>query len=454
MKKSLPFSVFKRANRPCFVVAFKNQQTGKYLTPISTGQVTESAAIQTAFEWLRDGIPQQNGKPVDLKRYSLREMAKAADLTPDDVDFIIKELQRQGFLKIAILTGTKQDRDFSEYLTNFWDYDNSPYIKEKLRKNHGIHRRYCLEQSGAVKRYWVPYFSGKLLGEITRQDIEAFVETLDDVIVIIGKQQQGKKAKTRPMSAKRKNTIIQAGTIALSWAFNKEMIDKDVTQGITWFSGKAAERQILTPELASAVFRITWNDDRARLANMLAMVTGMRAGEIQGLRVQDLGKDCLYVHHSWNRRDGLKTTKTNESRTVEVPFPGLMQELITMAASNPHQQDMEGYVFWAEILADKPMEQQMFNGQLREALLQTGMSEESARNYTFHGWRHYFTSYMRDRVNEKILQRQTGHKTLIMLDHYSEHSLSGDRAKMQAAQIETFGGLLPDMSGAVAQVGA
>jgi len=33
------------------------------------------------------------------------------------------------------------------------------------------------------------------------------------------------------------------------------MIDRDVTQGIAWFSGKAAERQILTPELA-AIFKV------------------------------------------------------------------------------------------------------------------------------------------------------------------------------------------------------
>jgi integrase len=187
---------------------------------------------------------------------------------------------------------------------------------------------------------------------------------------------------------------------------------------------------------------------------MLAMVSGMRAGEIQGLRVQDLGKDCLYVRHSWNRQDGLKTTKTNESRMVEVPFPGLMGEILTLAGTNPHGQGMDGYVFWAERKPDKPMEQEIFNRSLREALIQTGMGEKSAKVYTFHGWRHYFTSYMRDRVNEKLLQRQTGHKTLVMLDHYSGHRLAGDREKMREAQIETFGGLLPDVTGTAMREGA
>jgi len=129
------------------------------------------------------------------------------------------------------------------------------------------------------------------LGDITRHDIEGFIEHLDT---------PPKTWATVPKSAKRKNIIILAGTIALSWAFNKEMIERDVTQGITWFSGKSAERQILSPELAEAVFKVQWKDERARLANILAMVTGIRAGEIQGLRVQDLGKDCLYIRGGCN----------------------------------------------------------------------------------------------------------------------------------------------------------
>jgi len=40
--KSLPFSVFKRANRPCYSVSFKNEKTGEYYPAISTLQKTEA----------------------------------------------------------------------------------------------------------------------------------------------------------------------------------------------------------------------------------------------------------------------------------------------------------------------------------------------------------------------------------------------------------------------------
>jgi hypothetical protein len=130
MKKPLPFSVFKRANRPSYLVAFKNEKTGTYLPPISTRQTSEDAAIKIAYEWFRQGVPKKD-KVIDLKEYTLRDLAKEATL--EDAEFIVNELKRRGLLKSAVLTESKQDRDFAEFITNFWDYDNSPYIREKLR---------------------------------------------------------------------------------------------------------------------------------------------------------------------------------------------------------------------------------------------------------------------------------------------------------------------------------
>ena len=179
------------------------------------------------------------------------------------------------------------------------------------------------------------------------------------------------------------------------------------------------------------------------LANMLSMVTGMRAGEIQALRVQDLGKDCLYVRHSWNFMDGLKTTKNKDSRRVEVPFPFIIQKLIDLSSRNPHGANLESYVFWAELSLNKPMEAKIFLQDFRAALVETGMNKESAKAYVFHGWRHYFTSYMKGKVDDKVLQGMTGHKTIEMLEHYSDHELPEEKVKLRKAQKNVFGKLLP-----------
>jgi hypothetical protein len=159
------------------------------------------------------------------------------------------------------------------------------------------------------------------------------------------------------------------------------------------------------------------------------------------LRVQDLGEDCLYVRHSWNCRDRLKTTKNNECRTVEVPFPGVIHDFLTLAGYNSHGAGMDSYVFWAEKSPEKPMDGILFVRGLHDALEKTGMSREAANAYVFHGWRHFFTAYMRDKLNEKLLQSQTGHKTIPMLNHYADHLLVGDRERIRQAQRDAFGAL-------------
>ena len=427
----LPFSVFKREGRRFYYVKFK-KKSGQYTAAVSTKQTSESEAIETAFKWFREGKPAGNVKNDNAVNISLSLRETLRDIkTTAEVEFVCKELKRQGLLKSYVISESKQATDFSEYLQNFWDYDTSPYVKEKLRKNHGIHRNYTVGQKLSVERYWVPFFRNRLLGDITRQDIENFIDNLETLA-------------NRKLSAGRKNKILKAGTIPLRWAFAKEIIEKDVTTGITWFSGKVAGRQILSPEIAQEIFHVEWIDERARLANMLASVTGLRAGEIQGLRVQDLGRECLYIKHSWNCRDGLKSTKNNEPRTVEVPFPSLIHDLLDLAGRNPHGANMDSYVFWAEKSATKPIESCIFLDGLRDALQKAGMNEESATVYVFHSWRHFFTTYMRNKLNEKLLQSQTGHKTLAMLDRYSDHIIPEDRERIRQAQQDVFGALVPN----------
>ncbi len=145
-----PFSVFKRADRPCFQVAFKDAD-GKYLPPLSTKKKSEQEAMEIAFQWLRDGIPQKK-TAVRVQDLSLRDMAKKIN-NRGETDKFLSELQKMGLVKNFILNNTPQAEDFISFLTTFWDWETSPYIREKLRKNHGIHRRYCRLNSQAVNLY-------------------------------------------------------------------------------------------------------------------------------------------------------------------------------------------------------------------------------------------------------------------------------------------------------------
>nr|AGS53315.1 hypothetical protein [uncultured bacterium contig00013] len=420
-----PFTVFKRSNRPFYFVSFKDA-SGKFLSPVSTKQTEEKDAMKVAFEWLRDGIPKKNAvmKVHDL---SLKEVAKGIE-TEGEVETLLSELRRLGWIKSFVLNDTPQAEDFISFLKTFWSWEKSPYIKEKLRKSHGIHRMHCMKQAGAIARYWEPFFNGRYLGDITAKDIDAFITHLGDMEI----------------SAARKNVIIKAGTKPLRWAFSKGNIERDPTRGHIMYSGEENKRDILSPTAAAAVFRTAWKDDRAKIANMLAAVTGMRSGEILALRFQDLGPDCLYVRGSWNRADKIKPPKNNKTRTVQIPFPDLMTGLVELAKQNPWGVSADSFVFWADTKKDVPMNGYMLVGGLREALIKIGFGEGEAKKYMFHGWRHFFTSYMIRKLDKKLLKSQTGHLTDEMLTHYGDHETDGDIEIIQATSKETFAGLLPE----------
>ena len=168
-----------------------------------------------------------------------------------------------------------------------------------------------------VKKHWIPSFPSVLLGDLLLCDIERFMEHLSEI----------RRGNDQPLSNVRKNSIIKACTIPLRWAYRKGKIGQDITRGLMLFSGKSRERLILIPQLASSIFNQEWADERSKVANMTAMVTGLRSG--------DLGEDCLLVRHSWNRADKLKLTKNNTERVVELPFPSVLHLLKYIASLNP-----------------------------------------------------------------------------------------------------------------------
>jgi len=425
MKRALPFSVFKRADRPCYSVKFKNESTGEYYPAISTRQKTEAEAMKTAFAWLRDGIPQKRTS-IKVQDLSLKDTARQIK-TKEEAEILLKELKRLGWVKSYVLIKTIAAQDFAEFLSDFWTWEKSAYIAEKRRRNHGLHKYHCMRQKKATEKYWAPFFKDRCLGDITAADIDAFITHMGNL----------------PLSASSKNNVIIAGTKPLRWAFSKGKIETDPTRGHILFSGEQKERNVLTPAAAAAIFRVEWEDDRAKIANMLAAVTGMRQGEICALRLQDLGNDCLYVRGAWNRIDGLKLPKNNKQRTVELPFPDLMQMLLNLAKSNPWGLTPDSYIFWTENKRDAPMRPIGFLNDLRIALVKSGFPESEAKKYDFHGWRHFFTTYLMGKLEKKLLKSQTGHRTDIMLARYGEHWKDGDRELIQRAQTETFGELIP-----------
>ena len=414
-----PFILSKRKNSPYFQVRFKNPDKSskeRFLPAKSTKETVRSRAIAKAWSMY-------NEETVTIK--SAVQSIRYADLSDTDIQKLVQILKDRG---IDVNTSGNTEK-LLDFLLTFWDADKSPYIAEKKRMNRHIGISYIFESRKAIENYWCKFFpEDKLLSNVTRKDLKDFIEFVDKA----------------PMGWSRKLKVYRAGSIALKWAFMDEQLDKDVTAGIVSFSGKANERKILTREMAELIFSIKWSDERCQLANLVAMLTGMRSGEIIALRKQDLGKDVIYVRHSWEVREGLKTPKNGEERKVYFPFPQITQKLLYLADMNGGR--LDSFIFFAPLSKNKPMDKKILNQSLKKQMRKVGIAEEDCKQICFHSWRHFYTTYMSEKVNQRILQTQTGHKTLAMLEHYGNHSLESDINEIETAQIELFNDIVNNMT--------
>lgn len=248
-------------------VSFKNPVTGKYGTKRSTGTSDRKEAERIAYKWLVAG---EYDKSKNSSIRHLLDAIRVSDISIRDANEIIQIIKSKNLFTSAVMKNDRANVHFISFLENFWDYDNSPYVREKLRKQHGIHRRYVARGLGAIRNYWKPFFGDITMADVTRARLNEFIDWVGSL--------------EKPSSAKGKNNVIKSGTLPLRWAVRNEILEKDVTGGLLLFTGEEGKREILTPELATAVFSRPWKNQQSKLANLLAMCTGLRAGEILGFR--------------------------------------------------------------------------------------------------------------------------------------------------------------------------
>lgn len=209
-------------------------ETGRRLTAKSTHCIDRDSAVATAAKWLTDGIPTKDDRtrPVThLFTFSsiLDGIKTLEDLTTEDAEKIAEALKRRGLLATYAVPGGKGSELLSDYLEKFWNFDDSPYIRDKLAHGHSITRGHCKKSLERVVKYWKPYFQGKRLAALKKIDLKNFGIHLTG----FGLQ---------PATV---NRIMVLGKTALKWAFDNDLIIKDITTGISTFSGAAKKRGVL-----------------------------------------------------------------------------------------------------------------------------------------------------------------------------------------------------------------
>ncbi len=440
------FSVFMRSSTGLYYVQFRDAESGQRLAPRSLHTKDRDEALIRAAEWLHTGIPAPEGRRSVAEASTAEQAvmaAKTAPLTHADARRIVSALRSRGLLEEGRPGEGPAAEPFGAWLIAFWKYETSPYIAERLAHGQRATRRHCEDMTGRARELEDILGISLRLGEVRRSHLVA----------------AGLKLKERGLAPASINKSLSAATTALRWASANELITGDPTRGLRGFSGARRRRGILEPAEAKALFSAPWQDERARVACLVAATTGARIGEILALRREDIGQDRLFIRHSFSIRDGLKTPKNGEAREAPL-LPAVRAALLTIEARSPHPAGPERFVF-AGRAAGRPLDANRILLGMRKALVAMNgaewgddekpepaarraeiLAEYAARGIDFHSWRHFFVKTMADRLEARAVQRATGHKTAAMLEHYADHASESDLARLGVAAGEVFGDLV------------
>ena len=143
------FILTKRGDLPNFYVCFKNPLTGLYGTKRSTGTSDRKLAEKYAYQSMLSDSQKDTGKIVTT---NIIDAIKFADLCINDARQIVDLLQRKGLVVSAVIKNDKSDVPLISFLEDFWTMETSPYIREKQRKKHSIHKRHITKQYGADRK--------------------------------------------------------------------------------------------------------------------------------------------------------------------------------------------------------------------------------------------------------------------------------------------------------------
>lgn len=424
-----------------YKVCFVNTETGKVINTKSTHSKNKFEANMIASSWVTKGAPekrtspsrafnlqQANSSSIDLnsvaQRLTREEASLLIDLLNKRFDFVssanclntipnnsVNLVPNVQPTKAENVSGSTKPVFLIETLTNFWDFENSEYVKKRIARGYDIKQRNCKEKLGIVKRYWAKYFDAdRTVQSLTSRE-------LDDFLMYLRIEKN--------LSADTVNKTMTAGNMAFEFLIKEGLITSNPLTSVERFKVNAKKRGIPTETEMKKLMELNWDwtDSVNKLAFKVAALFGLRAGEISGLQVCDIdaNADLLYIRHSWNDTDKLKDTKNGDDRIIPIEH-GVALELLMNARRNPDYSDTS-FVFWSPKVAGQPMWPSSFEDDFYIAMQKIGISEEQRkeRNIVFHSLRHYCATQIAQRASLEIAMKILGHRTEEMTRLYSEH---------------------------------
>jgi len=336
----------------------------------------------------------------------------------------------QEFLKRGRNIDNRSNPLLSDFCASVWNWDTSPYIQGKIARGLRIGRQHAKTCASFIKNYIQPAFPALTLSALRPYHVETFILGLK---------------KTSTLGNRSINAVLDALNTPLKEAARLGLIESNPAARIVKLAIQKREKGIPKEDELRAVLSLPNIDLRIQAAMELGAVCGLRLGEIQALKMEDIENDILHVRHSWSKMDGLKTTKTGKDRIVPLPEV-VKRDLIALSEESPY--GSQGFLMYG-LLHDSPLDCRVIERGFDEALVRVSLGDSygtaardekdaalaswKARNITFHSLRHFANAHLRGAVSDETLRKLTGHTTEEMTNHY-DHTTEADLKALALAQ--------------------
>jgi len=315
--------------------------------------------------------------------------------------------------KDGLLVPVQKTPTFEEFSKGWWDVETCNYLKWRELHEPIAPTTLSIHQVN-FKHHISDYFKKFYLDEITSDVIEGW-------LLFMSKKNSLKSTEKKVKKLSSKTINLSLGTLRLMFgeAVRLKILKDNPCREVKELREEETVREILTVEEARKLFPAdwasVWDNPIVYKANRLAACTGLRNGELRGLRGEFVFDDYIFICGQMTHYGYVKHTKTKQNRNIPIS-PLMRQELDDLLAANG-----DGFVF-SDDGGKSPIKVDRIRRGFDNALERIGISrtEKLKRNITIHAWRHFLNTLLRmSNVADSKIQKITGHRSLKMTEHYT-----------------------------------